>query len=82
MSDTNTKREMDRKLKQYFQAGVSLVWYIAPITRSAHAFTSPTDGTAFDENGVLDGGRTLPGFQLSLRELFDRAGRQGPSPPD
>jgi len=82
LSDTNTKREMDRKLKQYFQAGVSLVWYIDPMTRSARAFTSPTDGTEFDENGVLDGGRTLPRFQLSLRELFDRADRQGPSPPD
>lgn len=82
LSDTNTKREMDRKRKQYFQAGVSLVWYIDPMTRAAHAFTSPTDGTEFDENGVLDGGCTLPRFQLSLRELFDRADRQGPSPPD
>ena len=79
LSDTNTKREMDRKLKQYFQAGVTLVWYIDPETRSARAFTSPTDLTQLDEDGVLDGGHVLPGFQLSLRWLFDRADRQGPA---
>ena len=79
LSDTNTKREMDRKLKQYFQAGVSLVWYIDPETRSARAFTSPTDVTQLDEDGLLDGGQVLPGFQLSLRWLFDRADQQGPA---
>ena len=80
LSDTNTKREMDRKLKQYFQAGVSLVWYIDPETRSARVFTSPTDVTELDEDGLLDGGHVLPGFQLSLRWLFERADRQGPVP--
>ncbi len=79
LSDTNTKREMDRKLRQYFQAGVSLVWYIDPETRSARAFTSPTDVTQLDQDGLLDGGQVLPGFQLSLRWLFDLADRQGPA---
>lgn len=78
LSDTNTKREMERKLKQYFQAGVRLVWYIDPKTRSVRAFTSPTAVTEIDEDGSLDGGQVLPGFQLSLRELFERADRQGP----
>lgn len=81
LSDTNTKREMDRKLRQYFQAGVKLVWYVDPKTRSARAFTSPNDVTELDKDGVLDGGQVLPGFQLSLRELFERADRQGPAPP-
>jgi len=78
LSDTNTKREMERKLKQYFQAGVRLVWYIDPKTRSARAFTSPTAVTEIDEDGSLDGGQVLPGFRLSLRGLFERADRQGP----
>jgi len=78
LSDTNTRREMERKLKQYFQAGVRLVWYIDPKTRSARAFTSPTAVTKMDEDGSLDGGQVLPGFRLSLRGLFERADRQGP----
>jgi Uma2 family endonuclease len=77
LSDTNTQREMDRKRKQYFQAGVTLVWYIDPKTRSARAFTSPTGVTQLDEDSALDGGQVLPGFRLSLRELFERADRQG-----
>jgi pantothenate kinase type III len=32
-----------------------------------------------DEDGWLDGGQVLPGFQLSLRWLFERADRQGPA---
>ena len=68
-----------RKLKQYFEADVSLVWYIDPETRSARVFTSPTDVTELDENGMLDGGQVLPGFQLSLRWLFERADQQSPA---
>jgi len=80
LSETNTKAEMERKLKQYFEADVSLVWYIDPETRSARVFTSPTDVTELDAKGLLDGGQVLPGFQLSLRWLFDQADRQGPAP--
>ena len=79
LSETNTQAEMDRKLKQYFEAGVTLVWYIDPETRSARMYAGLTDMTVVDQDGVLDGGPVLPGFQLSLRELFARADRQGPS---
>jgi Uma2 family endonuclease len=30
LSKGNTKKEMDRKLHDYFSAGVKLVWYIDP----------------------------------------------------
>jgi Uma2 family endonuclease len=79
LSESNTTAEMERKLKQYFEAGVTLVWYIDPETRSARVYAGPTDVTVVDQNGLLDGGPVLPGFQLSLRELFARADRQGPS---
>lgn len=78
LSDTNTKAEMDRKLRQYFEAGVRLVWYLDPETRSADAFISPTSVTHIDERGTLDAGDVLPGFELSLAWLFQEADRQGP----
>ena len=40
LSEGNTKAEMDRKLRDYFQAGVQLVWYIEPKTRTARAYTA------------------------------------------
>jgi len=79
LSETNTVKEMDDKLKKYLQANVRLVWYIDPESRTARSFSSPTDVTAIDKNGFLDGGEVLPGFKLSLQELFAHADRQGPA---
>ena len=70
LSDSNTEGEMRRKLQDYFTAGVRLVWYVDPRTRTAAVYTSPEQCTVFDENGVLTGGDVLPGFELPLRELF------------
>lgn len=77
LSETNTPKEMDDKLKKYLRAGVRLVWYVDPQTRSAKMYSSRTSVTEIDENGVLAGGEVLPGFQVPLRELFEEADRQG-----
>lgn len=79
LSETNTPREMEHKLHRYFEAGVQVVWYVDPATRTARIYTGPNDMTTIDENGVLDGGAALPGFQISLRSLFELADRQGPA---
>lgn len=76
LSTNNTKTEMARKRDEYFRAGVKLVWEIDPETRSATVYTGPTAVTAVPADGVLDGGEVLPGFQLSLRAVFDRAERR------
>lgn len=72
LSATNTTKEMERKLHEYFEAGVELVWYVDPETKSARLFTSPTEVVTIDESGALDGGRVLPGLKIPLRELFAR----------
>jgi len=76
LSEGNTRREMDRKLREYFEAGVKAVWLIDPRSRSAEVFASPADHIRIEEDGVIDGGSVLPGFELSLRELFSRASRE------
>ncbi len=76
LSESNTRREMERKRRDYFTAGVRLVWQIDPDTRTAEVFTAPDQHTAVGPDGELDGGDVLPGFRLSLRRLFDRAGRR------
>jgi Uma2 family endonuclease len=70
LSKHNSEGEMLRKLHDYFAAGVRLVWYVDPRSRTAAVYTSPEECTVLDENGVLSGGDVLPGFELSLRELF------------
>jgi Uma2 family endonuclease len=73
LSEGNTEAEIERKLRDYFAAGVRLVWYIDPKTRSARVYTAPDHCTLVDENGVLPGGEVLPGFELPMKELFAHA---------
>jgi Uma2 family endonuclease len=78
LSESNTRREMERKLQEYFEAGASLVWYIDLRARTVTVYTAPDQSTVLGESATLDGGDLLPGFALPLRELFARASRRGP----
>ena len=62
---------MERKLREYFLAGVRLVWMIDPSKRTAEVYTAPDAPAAhLDETQALDGGDVLPGFTLPLAGLF------------
>ena len=75
ISKSNTPKEMDRKLEDYFKAGVELVWFIYPKTQTALVYTSPTTKKEVPKTGTLDGGKVLPGFKLPLKNLFVRGRR-------
>jgi Uma2 family endonuclease len=75
ISEGNTEPEMELKLDEYFSTGVRLVWYLYPETRTARVYTSRTDVRELTEDDTLDGGEVLPGFQLPVREWFERAER-------
>jgi Uma2 family endonuclease len=76
LSPGNTIREMARKRLDYFAAGVKVVWQIDPESKSAEIYSAPEQFTRVNLDGHLDGGNVLPGFQLSLKQLFERAGRR------
>jgi Uma2 family endonuclease len=76
LSKSNTRREMERKPREYFQAGVELVWLIDPKTRTAQSYTSAEQMKRVDKDGTMDGGNVLPGFKLSLPKLFARTSRR------
>jgi hypothetical protein len=56
-------------------AGVRLVWYIDPGTRSAKSYTGETQVVEVAESQSLSGGDVLPGFELPLAALFAKAGQ-------
>jgi Uma2 family endonuclease len=70
LSKGNTKKEMDRKLRDYFASKVRLVWYVDPKTKTARAWRSLKRCQEVPADGSLDGGDVLPGFKLNLAELF------------
>lgn len=74
LSEGNTAGEMQRKLEEYFAAGVTIVWYIEPELQSAKAYTAVDQVEEIGPGGVLRGGDVLPGFELPLAKLFDKVG--------
>jgi len=70
ISQGNTDREMERKLEEYFQFGVELVWYVYPQDKSVVFYTSATESNV--ETKVVNGGNVLPNFKLSIEELFKK----------
>lgn len=70
LSPRNTRAEMAKKVKDYFFAGVELVWLIDPRKRTAEVYTAPDAKIDVAPGGALDGGTVLPGFAVSLTALF------------
>jgi len=77
LSKGNTASEMERKRREYFQAGVRLVWMVDVDVRTVTVFTSPERSRTLNEDQILDGEEVLPGFSLVLRDLFAELDRQG-----
>jgi Uma2 family endonuclease len=75
LSESNRPGEMNRKLQDYFQAGVQLVWIADPTPRTARVYRQPDQFETLTEADALDGENVLPGFRLSLRDWFARADR-------
>jgi Uma2 family endonuclease len=76
LSPGNTKKEMARKRREYFLGGARQVWEVDPKKRTVRVYLAPDESTLIKEDGTLDGGTLLPGFRLSLRRWFERAGHR------
>ena len=61
---------LEQKIDEYLRAGVRLVWVVHPQTKVAYVYRP--DGTAARKPATesLDGEAVLPGFSLSLADLF------------
>ncbi len=70
MSESNTKAEMKRKLRDYFLAGVEVVWLVYPKTQTAEIYTTATKKRRVRKDQALTAEEVLPGFSLSLQDLF------------
>jgi Uma2 family endonuclease len=58
------------RVKEYFEAGVRLVWVVSPIRRCIHVYEAWNRIRVVTETDDLDGGEVLPGFRRSLDRLF------------
>ena len=70
LSAGNTVEDMDDKIAEYFAAGVRQVWLFSAKNHTIRMHRSPKQITILDANDVLDGGDILPGFSVSVRDIF------------
>jgi Uma2 family endonuclease len=70
VSPTDIAQNLLGKVKEYFQAGVRLVWVVYPVQRCIHVYEAWDRIRVVTGPGELDGGEVLPGFRVSLDSLF------------
>ncbi len=75
ISKSNTRKEMERKLSDYFAASVRQVWYVYPDRREIRVYAAPDEHALLTRQQTLDGGHLLPGFSLELQPFFADPGQ-------
>jgi Uma2 family endonuclease len=76
LSPSNTEGEMERKRRECFAGGARLFWQVYPATRRVRVYSAVDRFEEVGEDGTLTGDPVLPGFTLSVRRWFERAGRR------
>ena len=71
ISPSNTIAEMTERIAHFFKTGVQLVWVVLPQSKQVYVYLSTKDCTILEMGDELDGGKVLPGYSLSLTELFN-----------
>ncbi|HUG91167.1 MAG TPA: Uma2 family endonuclease [Planctomycetaceae bacterium] len=70
VSRTNAADEVETKRIEYFAAGVELVWIIYPATQTIHVCAGPRRIDILSGDDELDAGTVLPGFHITVADLF------------
>jgi Uma2 family endonuclease len=76
LSPGNTKSEMERKCREYFDAGTMAVWLVDPKKKIVTVHKSPENSIVLSVIDTLDGGDVLPGFSLNVKSLFGELDRK------
>ncbi len=71
-SPGDTQPEIYDKVVEYFRYGTRLVWVVYPKSKTIHVYTSAIQVSILTLDDTLDGGDVLPGFNVSVREVFRR----------
>jgi len=70
VSPNDTRREVREKVNDWLDAGVRLVWVVNYQKRTITEYRSRQQIRVLTEEDTLDGGDVVPGFSLSVREVF------------
>ncbi len=70
LSPTDKPRDVSAKIVNYLAAGIT-VWLVDPIDKVVEVFASDAPPRTLMIDDTIDGGAVLPGFTLSVKQIFD-----------
>ncbi len=71
ISPRNSAFAVQRKVHDYFKAGVTCVWVVYPDQAEVYIYSTPKQVQVLGVGQELDGGDLLPGFRLPVAVLFE-----------
>ncbi len=70
LSPSNTRAEIDARLKDFFASGTQIAWVINPDEECVEVCHSPIQRKLLGTGTELDGEHLLPGFRYPIADLF------------
>lgn len=70
VSPSDRFTDLHDKVMLYLNAGVQIVWVVDPERKTITEYTPDSPTRAFNVGDTIGGGDILPGFELSVSELF------------
>ncbi len=70
ISDNDNINKVESKIKEYYKAGVKVVWLIFPEEKTVHVYTSRRDVKICIENDICSAAPVLPEFEIGIDVLL------------
>ena len=70
LSPSDSLKELGRKVGEYLENGVPIVWLVDPAQRTVTVYRSLTQTEQLDANDVITAEPVLPGFSVEVRRFF------------
>ena len=70
LSPDDSVSEIERKVSSWLAAACRQVWVVSPMKRTITIHTPQKDIVTLTEKDTLNGGEVLPGFEISVAEIF------------
>jgi len=72
LSPNDLAYDIERKVEEYFKAGVKEVWVVSPDTRTVRVQKLDGKGMVLRVNDSIGGGDLLPGFSCAVKDFFSK----------
>lgn len=69
-SDSNSLKDLRAKAGKYLEHGCAMVWLVLPEKQLIEVYQREADDQLLTQADMLDGGATLPGFSVTVAEVF------------